>query len=87
MVASTHSAFPHRTNSDGRFDSICPKCFRTVATKYDEADLASAEAAHIPLCGGYDSTAFYRHFENIRLPDRHINDGAEGQHPGTGTSL
>ena len=39
--------FPHRRNPDGSFDSICPKCFRTVATRRNEADLAQPERDHI----------------------------------------
>ena len=39
--------FPHRRNWDGTFDSICPSCFVTIATKDSETELAAAEAAHI----------------------------------------
>jgi len=39
--------FPHRRNPDGSFDSICRKCFRTVATRRNEADLAQAEREHV----------------------------------------
>jgi hypothetical protein len=38
--------YPHRRNSDGTFDSICPECFRTVARVSIEVELAAAEAAH-----------------------------------------
>ena len=39
--------FPHRRNPDGSFDSICPNCFRTVATRRNEADLAQTEREHV----------------------------------------
>ena len=44
---SPFEPFPHRQNPDGSFDSICPKCFRTVATRQNEADLAQAERDHV----------------------------------------
>lgn len=37
---------PHRHNSDGSFDSICPNCAITIATATNEADLRRVEAAH-----------------------------------------
>ena len=39
--------FPHRINGDGTFDSICPRCFVTVGTSNNEAELEQMEAAHI----------------------------------------
>jgi hypothetical protein len=39
--------FPHRKNADGSWDSICSKCFRTVATAKSERILADAEANHV----------------------------------------
>jgi len=39
--------FPHRKNADGTWDSICTKCFRTVATAKRESSLADAEAEHV----------------------------------------
>jgi len=44
---SPFEPFPHRRNPDGSFDSICPKCFRTVATRRNEADLAQDERDHV----------------------------------------
>lgn len=38
--------FPHRTNRNGTFDSICPLCYRTIATEQSEYRLAKAELAH-----------------------------------------
>jgi len=42
-------AFPHRSNSDGTFDSICTICFMTIATTEFEADLAASERKHVCL--------------------------------------
>jgi hypothetical protein len=39
--------FPHRVNRDGTFDSICPNCFVTIATRNVEAELEELEKAHI----------------------------------------
>jgi hypothetical protein len=39
--------FPHRKNEDGSFDSICPVCFRTVACRVRESQLAELERGHI----------------------------------------
>jgi len=35
--------FSHRRNADGSLDSICHKCFRTVASTLSEPDLELAE--------------------------------------------
>lgn len=45
FLADIH--FPHRSNSDGTIDSICPRCFATVGTSTWEADLERMEAAHV----------------------------------------
>jgi hypothetical protein len=42
-----HQPFPHRKNEDGSFDSICPFCYRTVASQPIEADLAEYEQRHV----------------------------------------
>jgi hypothetical protein len=39
--------FPHRSNEDGTFDSICPVCFITVANAAREEDLAAFECGHV----------------------------------------
>jgi hypothetical protein len=39
--------FPHRHNSDGSYDSICTRCFATVATAQNESELAFHESAHV----------------------------------------
>ncbi len=42
--------FAHRKNNDSSFDSICPRCFRTISTRKTEEDLAQDERGH--LCAG-----------------------------------
>jgi hypothetical protein len=51
-MSSEREQFPHRQNSNGTYDSICPKCFRTIDTRYVECDLAAEERVHI--CGQDD---------------------------------
>ncbi len=38
--------FPHRSNKDGSFDSICPACLATVISVRNEQDLPRHEAVH-----------------------------------------
>lgn len=38
--------FPHHLNLNGMFDSICPKCYRTVAEESDEKVLRKTERLH-----------------------------------------
>lgn len=38
--------FTHRQNADGTFDSICHRCFRTVATVNSEDSLHAEELSH-----------------------------------------
>ena len=48
-----HPDFTHRHNPNGTTNSICLKCFRTIASSSNEEDdLDAAEAAH--KCGGFD---------------------------------
>jgi hypothetical protein len=47
MLALPIRDFPHRLNEDGTFDSICPKCFDTVATAESESGLEKGELSHI----------------------------------------
>jgi hypothetical protein len=42
-----HVKYPHRTNSDGTIDSICPRCYMTIGTSVWEFELEEFEAAHI----------------------------------------
>jgi hypothetical protein len=39
--------FAHRANADGSIDSICTRCFRTVATQRSEAELDRPERDHV----------------------------------------
>jgi len=45
-MASTPRTFPHRLNRDGSFDSICLKCFATVASAIIESELKVREKMH-----------------------------------------
>lgn len=38
--------FSHRMNGNGTMDSICPRCYVTVATSTWESELERAEHAH-----------------------------------------
>ena len=40
------SAFAHRHNSDDTWDSICPKCFYTIAMEATEEGLLTHERRH-----------------------------------------
>jgi hypothetical protein len=46
-MSSKREQFPHRQNSNGTYDSICPKCFRTIDTRHVEGALAGEERVHI----------------------------------------
>jgi hypothetical protein len=39
--------FPHRKNSDGTYDSMCPRCYRTVDHQWVEAELRAQELLHV----------------------------------------
>ena len=47
MAAPAIIFFPHRNNRDGSFDSICTKCFATVASAQTDAALAVYDKKHI----------------------------------------
>jgi hypothetical protein len=53
-MADSQTLYPHRQNEDGTFDSICPKCFQTIAKSPAENGLTEAETAHV--CG----SSFFR---------------------------
>jgi hypothetical protein len=44
---SARCKFPHRTNADGTIDSICPRCYVTIASSTWEAELEGMEAVHV----------------------------------------
>jgi hypothetical protein len=46
------SKFVHRPREDGTVDSICLRCYQTVAISTDESDRETQEASH--KCGGMD---------------------------------
>jgi hypothetical protein len=46
MVSVRTLEFTHRSNSNGSMDSICSRCYDTVATSIWEAELELAEEAH-----------------------------------------
>jgi hypothetical protein len=39
--------FPHRRNKDGSFNSICLKCFATVASHMTEEELKDQDKNHV----------------------------------------
>jgi hypothetical protein len=39
--------FPHRRNKDGSFDSICLKCFATIASRRSNAELDELDKNHV----------------------------------------
>jgi len=51
--------FSHRKNDDDSIDSICPHCFKTVATSTQESDLRQAERRH--SCDPFLIEYFYEH--------------------------
>jgi hypothetical protein len=47
MADGSRPPFPHRKNANGTHDSICPRCFATIATEQDQNDLLAQEAGHV----------------------------------------
>ena len=47
MPSSKQLEFVHRFTPDGTVDSICPRCFVTVAFATKEADLVPKEEQHV----------------------------------------
>ena len=47
MSSSERLIFAHRFSPEGTVDSICPRCFVTVASVKNEADLVLNEARHV----------------------------------------
>ncbi len=71
-------SFPHRL-LNGVYESICPICFRTVASKANEMDLVYDEINH--LCDPGDLAKY----KQLRTPPR--NDSpANDTHMGSVTS-
>jgi hypothetical protein len=65
--------FVHRSRY-GSFDSICTKCYKTIANEDVESDLAQLESSH--QCSGLD-LAYLVHPEAVRptSPKRRLLDG------------
>ena len=53
-----YEQFVHRHNGDGSWDSICSKCFRTVANENHEEELFSDEQKH--ECSALTKTERYQ---------------------------
>jgi len=49
---TTFTAFAHRRNHDSSFDSICTKCFNTIASADSELKLIPHEEQH--SCDPYE---------------------------------
>jgi hypothetical protein len=47
MALKVSPSFPHRQNRDRSFDSICPRCFATIANEKSESDLAAFDRDHV----------------------------------------
>jgi hypothetical protein len=47
MAFQTAPFFPHRRNKDGSFDSICLKCFDTVASHMTQDELKELDKIHV----------------------------------------
>jgi hypothetical protein len=47
MVDAPRAPFSHRKNVDGTHDSICRRCFATIATEHDQDVLLAQEAVHV----------------------------------------
>jgi hypothetical protein len=45
-MAEIPRIFPHRLNSDGDFESVCPDCFLTISSQHVESELRSPEQNH-----------------------------------------
>ena len=58
--------FAHRSNLDRTTDTICPRCFATVATVYNESKLLRFEQQHI--C----DPVLVKRFEGSDIPKRQL---------------
>jgi hypothetical protein len=47
MANDPRKFYPHRQNPDGSIDSICLRCFATVATAMDVRELHSYDKTHV----------------------------------------
>src|ERR1700728_1552209 len=84
MAQASHTAFPHRQNADGSFDSICSECFRTVATASTEAQLQAVERVHHYRCKGFKLEPFNERFKGAGVapwPKPHTQPSRIGKTP------
>ena len=65
-------SFHHRHNDDSTWDSICRNCFLTMATVYNEDDLAMHECNHD--CGDLWLAKKGNHLENLGVSDNRSPD-------------
>lgn len=68
MLLSSRKDFPHRRKPNGTFDSICTRCFLTVANADTEAELRVPERAHD--CRGFNMSEIMHLTEHYRRPSR-----------------
>ena len=47
MADAPSDLFSHRHNANGTHDSICRRCYATIATEHDQDDLLAQEAGHV----------------------------------------
>jgi hypothetical protein len=60
---SSFPEFVRRSKPDGKTDSICTKCYSTIATATWEADLDSAELSH--LCEPWKLQGFRKQVKRV----------------------
>lgn len=70
MDRSSFPPFPHRHNKDGSWDSICMKCYLTIATAPNEAELGKFESHH--ACKGLTSVVSMEPPSGFRKKQRTI---------------
>lgn len=80
MPETNGHLFYHRLNRDGTHDSICCRCYLTVATVDQESSLATREESHVcdPLQGYVISRYFSRAIERV---DQVIKEHRNGRSP------
>jgi hypothetical protein len=61
--------YPHRRNKDGTFDSICLKCFLTIAHTATEVELLAYDSEHICKFWAVSQRALDRRMAEKRKPN------------------
>jgi hypothetical protein len=77
-------SFAHRRNRNGSYDSICTKCYATVASAESEEALSSLESAHV--CDPFtlaliEQNSFLTPIPVSGLAAWSSNAGADGSRP------